>query len=123
MKTSFLYAICTVVSIAIPTLACACDPIALTSDMIWAMRENGRNCSNHEDFGQINYGACNRDAGQLSHGFHGCQHGGAVGNFDGCPAGQQIDTARAVGLQWNTFPDKAKCGFASIRSRKHSKLH
>src|SRR5579862_3574294 len=87
-------------------VAMACDGGRMTADIKWCLHD-----ANNDGWGDMVTGACKKDASKLHDGFWSCQHDGDIrGNYDSCPAGQQIDTARAVGQQLSVFQPGA-CGF------------
>jgi hypothetical protein len=86
-------------------LAIACDAGRLNGDIDWCLKD-----ANRDGWGDMVTGACNKDASKLRDGFRSCQHDGGIrDNYESCPAGQQIDTARAVANQYHIF-QPGKCG-------------
>lgn len=87
--------------------AIACDPGDLQKNLTWCMSD-----ANKKGFGDIVVGACNKDAKKLHDGYWDCQKDSGVRDrYEACSAGEQIDNARAVGLQLHIYTDPAKCGF------------
>ncbi len=63
----------------------------------------------HDGFGDLVIGSCNKDANKTRDGFRDC--GGGRDNYDSCTASVQIDAVRAGGLAENIYKNPAACGF------------